>query len=396
MLKTSLLLALIILSIISKHSSAGDLWEKLKLINEEGNDDCFAYADGSQLQLLYEMEEKDRPRWNKEDSFGACLLNYSILYTDKDKYKYCERKERPFVIDSENLEKIAFGSKIDIVFRPSHNNQWCIMIHPWLAPSVEEHLYTLTNSRRRESIPSLSGLKRVTQTFHDKWADHTAHHCPPMNNFIDEQMFCMPLDGTLAMTSPEPDVQSITENEMNNVRDAIFELIDHERIVGHYRLGCHQFSFFYGHRAYLSCVRNHLYRKGIRLPIWNPTSGYVPPQLKAVKPSPFACLSSIRCQDGWFDIPFSSDIRYKIDLPTALKPENICSNSYEALYNTTFILHHQIHILVNGIFSTFDSPASVLFFIYHNWIDIEILRRWERCSTDNMNTRKTFIQSMIL
>lgn len=396
MLKTSVLLALITASIISKRSSAVDLWEKLKLINEEVNDDCFAYADASQLQLLYEMEEKDRPRWNKEDPFGACLLNSSIVYTDVDKYKYCQRKERPFVIDSENLDKIAFGYKIDIVFRSSHNSQWCIKIHQWLSPSMEEHLYTLSNIRRRESIPSLSGLKRVTQTFHAKWADHTAHLCPPMNSFNDEQIFCMPLDGTLTMTSTVPDVQSITENEMNNVRDAIFEVIDHERIVGHYRLGCHKLAFFYGHRSYLSCVRNHVHRKGIRLPIWNPTSGYVPPQLKAVKPSPFACLSSIRCQNGWFDIPFASDIRYHIDLPTALKPENICSTSYEELYNITFILHHQIHNFVNGIFATFDSPASMLFYIYHNWIDIEILRRWESCSTNNMNMRKTLIQSMIL
>lgn len=382
-----------------KLSSANNFLDELKSLAERTDDfndnECYAYADAHQLQMLYEMEERDRQLWYRISHYKACVDDRPVMYNATAKDDYCKIHLHPVVIDSENLENVAIAVKLDTSFRSSSHSEWCIKVHTWMAPSFKISTIAL-RSRVRRSSSEVSGLTRLTQKFHNEWANQHVNHCPPVNNLNDGHMFCVPLNGSNRALSNERDASEMTEDEINSLQRELFQMIDHERVVSHYRLSCDLLSFFYGHRSYLSCVRNHLYLKGIHLPMWKPSSGYVPSKLQAVKHSPFACLASIKCHDGWLDIPFEPNAKFDLDLPEKLKPENICSNSFYELHNVTTLFHHQVHALVGGIFYSFDSPASLLFYIYHNWIDREILQRWENCSEENKNTRSKLIQSMNL
>ena len=378
--------------------SPSNFLEELKHSVVKPDNDCYAYADPQQLQILYEMEDNDRQLWERVKHFKPCKDTGSVMFNATAKDDYCRIHLHPSIIDSESLNKVAIGLKIDTLFRRLHSSQWCIRIHTWLSPAFIEYTHSLQTKRRRRErrSPTIVGLARSKQVFHEEWANHKVNHCPPVNNLNDGRMLCAPLNGTLTESLSGRDVSEMSEQDIRDLEYEIFNMITHERVTSHYRLNCDPFSFFYGHRSYLSCIRNQLYMKGIDLPIWNPLSGNVPPKLQAVKRSPFACLSSIQCHDGWLDVLFDEDIHFAIDLPSNLRPENICLNTFQQLYDTMFVLHHQIHAFVGGIFYSFDSPASLLFYFYHNWMDKHILNRWEHCSTFNMGMRRELINAMDL
>jgi len=218
--------------------------------------------------------------------------------------------------------------------------------------------------------------------FHTEWSSLT-NDCPFLDIRIDNSFFCEITDSDII---PEPkyinELDALTQQLF--LTEMIDNIIDHDRVVNHYRFQhCDAFSFFYGHRRYLACVEKLLAKKSLPLPMWSPeVQQQIPPVLQGTKYSSHACLSSAYCTHGWFDVPFDLT-EVNVPLPIKLMANNICKQDFYDLHKETLHYHRLVHNQIGGAFDTFDSPASPIFFTYHNYIDKKILKTWEQCSNEN-------------
>jgi hypothetical protein len=131
MLASYALVFFVIFFITSKFLSAFHFVKELELLEGEANIDCYAYADAHQLQVLYEIEEKDRLRWDNVGRLNLCLETGPILYRDAVNNDYCDKVTRQIVIDAENLNKTNMVYKVDIFFRSSRNLDLALIFLQW-------------------------------------------------------------------------------------------------------------------------------------------------------------------------------------------------------------------------------------------------------------------------
>ena len=132
-----------------------------------------------------------------------------------------------------------------------------------------------------------------------------------------------------------------------------------------------------GHRQYLACFEKRLSHYGIPMPYWSPDST-IPPLLQGVKRSPVACLESVLCSEGWFDLPlYSTNI--SLQLPASVHQHTICQHktliSLHAAISSGW--HTDVHRTIGGSFILVDAAAALLFFPFHNYIDKLIYKYWE-------------------
>jgi hypothetical protein len=144
-------------------------------------------------------------------------------------------------------------------------------------------------------------------------------------------------------------------------------------------------GFFNGHRAYLKKMERWLSVYGSkwipdgRLPYWNPATT-IPSDLRTVKTSPQDCASSrdAGCTTGWNDNPLVN-ASPGLAKPSGIQSANICSReTFDDLYHATHHWHDDVHLAVGGAMRTFDSPAAVIFWPWHTYVDM-VYAEWQAC-----------------
>lgn len=197
----------------------------------------------------------------------------------------------------------------------------------------------------------------------------------------DEQFFCTPNRSDIPIPQPQY-VDQMNESSLERFVEAMDDLIDHDLVSQHHRMSeTEAHAFFFGHRHYLACIKQRLALRGVALPIWSPEIP-IPLLLQGVKRSPQACLSSVACKNGWFDLPFYTTSTDLLTIPGYLRADQLCShfkNDFQKLHTKTFRYHGIIHAIIGGSFNHRDASATPLLYVFHNWIDIEIFARWEAC-----------------
>ena len=197
----------------------------------------------------------------------------------------------------------------------------------------------------------------------------------------DEQFFCKPNRSNIPIPRSQY-VDEMDEDSLEQFVEAMDDLIDHDLVSQHHRMSeTEAHAFFFGHRHYLECIKQRLALRGTALPIWSPEMS-IPLLLQGVKRSPQACLSSVGCESGWFDLPFYTISTDLLTIPDSLKADQLCSHfagDFQKLYTETFRYHGIIHTIIGGSFNHRDASATPLLYVFHNWIDVEIFARWEVC-----------------
>jgi hypothetical protein len=117
------------------------------------------------------------------------------------------------------------------------------------------------------------------------------------------------------------------------------------------------------------------------LPYWSPTTT-IASGFKDIKSDPANCNADTPGCTGWIQSPHVN-LSPNIPLPSALTSANMCKQltTPQALYNVMNPWHGSVHDTVggqNGTFSSFDSPAAVLFWPWHKYFD-DLYLQWEAC-----------------
>lgn len=197
----------------------------------------------------------------------------------------------------------------------------------------------------------------------------------------DEQFFCTPSHSDTSIPQSQY-VNEMDDSSLERFVEAMDDLIDHDLVSQHHRMSEFEaHAFFFGHRYYLACIKRRLALHGIALPIWSPEMP-IPLLLQGVKRSPQACLSSVLCESGWFDLPFYTTRSDLLPMPDYLRADQLCSHfagDFQKLYTETFHYHSSVHTIIGGAFHHRDAAATPLLFVFHNWIELEIFARWEAC-----------------
>ncbi|HEX2675575.1 MAG TPA: tyrosinase family protein [Polyangiales bacterium] len=155
---------------------------------------------------------------------------------------------------------------------------------------------------------------------------------------------------------------------------------------------CNLGGIFAGHERYITemerwmMVYDYPWAPGGKIPSWSSvttipanfstdtTHGWRVP----VSSPDGNCYSQASTCNGWLSSALSNPNPNQ-QMPSALSPANVCSNtSPAALANNTFTWHANVHNAVGGGFSTFDSPAFPLFFLWHNSIE-DVWKNWKAC-----------------
>jgi hypothetical protein len=167
-------------------------------------------------------------------------------------------------------------------------------------------------------------------------------------------------------------------------RDLILEHYDH-MFIEHNGV-CGPNSLFRGHRRYVqqmeAClsVFGEKWLPGGRLPYWDPALP-MPIELRGIAQSPSACPATSPGCEGWLQIDHPHP-DFTTALPPALAPENICENldSYQ-LFQSTKLWHASVHNGIGspgGTFAMFDSPAALIFWPWHKYVDL-LYEEWLSC-----------------
>ena len=350
---------------------------------------CFAYINASTLESLHGLQEDNRMNTMLSNDLAKSCQNPCISYNRSQTFNSTPISQKScgsqilINIGNEGIYNQSCEPQLRVLLdQPifiSHQLHWCV----YMDIAFEHHDIpkTLIKGEDEDEDERLVFPHRGNR-FHDQWSPMN-EFCPDIDIRIDGKFFCEINDDEMVPESKfiyefDEEMKELFVNEMLN------NVIDRDRILNHYHFQhCDAFAFFYGHRRFLSCVKNILAKKSIPLPMWSPEiEPTIPKLLQGVKYSPYACLRSTHCVEGWLDIPLqvtTIDARRPIELT----PEHICKQDFFSLHTTTMEFHRIVHNTISGTFRTFDSPATLLFYAFHNYIDKEIFGRWERCSEEN-------------
>ncbi|CAF2641978.1 unnamed protein product [Rotaria sp. Silwood2] len=356
--------------------------------------DCFSYINASMLEAFHALESDNHLRFMFNEKFKkSCndpcanftqqIKNISqpisrptcdsiVIISVNAKYKYEENCHQQLHV---NVNKPHFiGNKL----------YWCLFIKSSeLSKSIDKRNIQKHDTSDNKKLEGKLVLPHRGNRFHTKWSS-LANNCLSPDIRLDNKFFC---EITASDIIPESkgisDFDDLTQQLF--LAEIIENIIDYDRVVNHNRIQhCDPLSFFYGHRRYLACVEKLLAKKSLPLPIWSPEiQRKIPFVLQGVKFSPHACLSSALCIDGWLDVPFAQT-EINVSLPIELNANNICKQDLYTLHKKTLEYHGNLHNAIGGVFKSFDSPASPLFFALHNYIDKKIFKTWEQCSNDNV------------
>ena len=144
-------------------------------------------------------------------------------------------------------------------------------------------------------------------------------------------------------------------------------------------------GFFGGHERYINKMERHVMvydypwmPKG-KIPSWDPNTT-VPAVFQSAVASPNGnCNSQSAGCSGWL----SSNIANAspgILTPVSVLPANVCANhaTTASLHGVVNGWHGSVHFALGNTFTTFDSPAFPLFFVWHNYVE-DIWRDWKAC-----------------
>ncbi|MGD8572171.1 MAG: hypothetical protein PVF34_00915 [Gammaproteobacteria bacterium] len=141
---------------------------------------------------------------------------------------------------------------------------------------------------------------------------------------------------------------------------------------------CDLGGFFGGHERYLKRMERHVmvydypWMPEGKIPAWN-GSTWIPWQFQSAEVSPGGNCNSWTCA-GWNSSPITDSTPNAVK-PASVAPGSVCSYaSVDAVASAVSGWHSSGHVNTGGHFSTFDSPANPLFFLWHNaindvWVD---------------------------
>lgn len=201
---------------------------------------------------------------------------------------------------------------------------------------------------------------------------------PTFNVTIDNENFCDPV----AETKPLLSINKMTMQQRAKVSAAISKTITPARVQHHYWLNHEDADqFLDGHRRYLACVKREVAKSGLQLPVWSPNRT-VPKALFVVEQSPKNCSTdddAISCPGGWYYESLQI-AHVAMMTPVNLTMPAVCNlRTKQAFYLELIDWHNQVHATVGGTMDTFDSPASPLFWPWHNYVD-SLYADFQKCN----------------
>lgn len=141
---------------------------------------------------------------------------------------------------------------------------------------------------------------------------------------------------------------------------------------------CDLGGFFGGHERYIRRMERHVmvydypWMPEGKIPAWN-GSTIIPTQFRNAEVSPNGSCNSATC-DGWRSDAITDTTPNAVK-PASAAPGNVCAYmDVDDVASAVSGWHSSGHVWTGGHFSTFDSPANPLFFLWHNaindvWVD---------------------------
>jgi Common central domain of tyrosinase len=237
-------------------------------------------------------------------------------------------------------------------------------------------------------------LANGSSALEDMAVDCASHRSPEAYVYTNAYEHGAPGCGTAPTTAKDHyNVTEIPACKRADIGALIQQKIDHDFVVKHHD---HMFidhsaasgpnSFLKGHRAYLREMQNFLSVYGEKwlptgkLPFWTPNTT-IPSGLTTIAPNPANCLSPNPGCTGWLQGPHAT-LSPSIALPSGLTAANICAQNPNNVFffNAVSGWHGQVHIVTggSGTFSTFDSPAALIFWPWHKYVD-DLYAQWQAC-----------------